>query len=172
VGIASIGGSYQPFTFTISSGTFLAVNISAVLQVPFLGINDAGDIAGTAYSSDRTTTNGFVFAGGIYTVVDFPRAGLSGGSGVNNLGQIVGVYSAPSAPFGYFGFVATLSVAATLSPTSLNFGNQSVGSTTSPQIVTLTNTGSEPLTISSIAASGDFGETNACGSSLAAGQPA
>ena len=59
---------------------------------------------------------------------------------------------------------------ATFSPTSLSFGNQTVGVSSSPQTTTLTNTGNLPLTITSIqitgADSGDFGQTNNCPSSL------
>jgi hypothetical protein len=44
-----------------------------------------------------------------------------------------------------------------------------VGSTSSAQTVTLTNTGNALLTITGIAVSGDFSETSTCGSSLAAG---
>ena len=55
---------------------------------------------------------------------------------------------------------------ASLSPTSLNFGNQTVGITSSPQYVTLQNTGNINLTITSIQItgtnSGDFGQTNNC----------
>lgn len=60
-------------------------------------------------------------------------------------------------------------------PVSLNFGNQLVGSTSAAQTVTLTNTGTATLTISGSgisitgANSGDFAETNTCGSSVAAG---
>src|SRR5262249_42453184 len=53
-----------------------------------------------------------------------------------------------------------------LSPTSLNFGNQLVGSSSAAQSVTLTNSGAATLTISSISASGDFSQTNTCPSSL------
>jgi uncharacterized repeat protein (TIGR03803 family) len=56
------------------------------------------------------------------------------------------------------------------SPTSLSFPNQTVGVSSSPQTTTLTNSGSFPLTITSIqitgADSGDFGQTNNCPSSL------
>src|SRR2546421_376632 len=55
----------------------------------------------------------------------------------------------------------------TLSPTSLTFSSQQVGTTSSPQKVTLKNTGTAALTINSIAASGDFAQTNTCGSSVA-----
>src|SRR6266403_1978684 len=43
-----------------------------------------------------------------------------------------------------------------LAPTSLTFGNQPLNTTSPAQTVTLTNTGTGPLTIISIAASGDF----------------
>jgi len=56
-----------------------------------------------------------------------------------------------------------------LSPTTLNFGNVNVGTTSSPQTVTLTNNGAKALSISSIATSASFSQTNNCGSSLNAG---
>src|SRR5205823_1443212 len=60
---------------------------------------------------------------------------------------------------------------ATLSPTSLTFASQNVGTTSAPQAATLSNSGSAPLSISSIAItgadSGDFAQTNACTNSHA-----
>ena len=56
----------------------------------------------------------------------------------------------------------------TLSPTSLNFGNQTVGTASSAQSVTLTNSQSASLTISSIAVSGDYSQTNNCATSIPA----
>lgn len=57
----------------------------------------------------------------------------------------------------------------TLSPLSLTFGNQQVGSTSASQQVTLTNAGDVPLLlIAASISSGDFTATNSCGSSLAA----
>ena len=59
-----------------------------------------------------------------------------------------------------------------LSPTSLSFGSQPVGTSGAAQNVTLTNSGNAALTITSIAInganSGDFAETNTCGASVAA----
>ena len=55
-----------------------------------------------------------------------------------------------------------------LSPTSLTFPAQRVGTSSSAQSVTLKNTGSAGLTITSITVSGDFSQTNTCGSSVAA----
>jgi hypothetical protein len=58
-------------------------------------------------------------------------------------------------------------------PTSLTFAAQVVGTTSAPQVVTLTNNLTTTLTISSIGFtgtnSGDFAQTNNCGSSVNAG---
>ena len=51
----------------------------------------------------------------------------------------------------------------------LTFGNQGVGTTSTAQIVTLTNTGEGVLTITGITVGGDFAQTNNCGASLAVG---
>ena len=63
--------------------------------------------------------------------------------------------------------------AASVSPTSLAFGNQPVSSASPAQAFTLTNSGNTALTLSGIAISGanasDFSQTNNCGSSVAAG---
>jgi hypothetical protein len=59
---------------------------------------------------------------------------------------------------------------ASLSPPNLDFGNQTVGITSSPQSITLQNTGNINLTITSIQItgtnSGDFGQKNNCPASL------
>ena len=62
---------------------------------------------------------------------------------------------------------------ATLSPTSLTFSTQAIGTTSAAKTVTLKNTGTTTLTISGIAITGtnggDFAQTHTCGSSLTAG---
>jgi hypothetical protein len=60
---------------------------------------------------------------------------------------------------------ATLSA----SPTSVAFGDQTDGTTSPAQTVTISNTGNAVASISSITAGSGFGETNTCGSSIAAG---
>ena len=54
------------------------------------------------------------------------------------------------------------STTASASPASLTFSTQAYDSTSAAQTVTVTNTGGTALTISSIAASGDFNETDSC----------
>jgi hypothetical protein len=58
----------------------------------------------------------------------------------------------------------------TLSPNSLTFGQQTIGTTSAAQSVTLTNSGGVALTLitASVTAGSDFAVTNSCGNSLAA----
>jgi hypothetical protein len=61
---------------------------------------------------------------------------------------------------------------AEVTPSSLDFGKQSVGDWTASLPVTLSNTGNAPLVISTLVMSpsfGYFGQTNDCGASIAAG---
>ena len=57
----------------------------------------------------------------------------------------------------------------TLSPSLLNFGTRLVGRRGASKTATLTNRGTTAVSISSILASGDYSQTNTCGTSLAPG---
>ncbi len=56
-----------------------------------------------------------------------------------------------------------------VSPSALNFGSVATGSKSSAQTVTVSNPTGSAASVSSIAATGDFSQTNTCGSSIAAG---
>jgi hypothetical protein len=56
-----------------------------------------------------------------------------------------------------------------VAPASLSFSSQNVGTTSASQPVALSNTGAATLTIASITASTNFGQTNTCAGSVAAG---
>lgn len=56
-----------------------------------------------------------------------------------------------------------------LSSSSLNFAGQQLGATSSAQHVTVTNGGNAAMNISGIAVSGDFAQSNNCGTALAIG---
>ena len=57
----------------------------------------------------------------------------------------------------------------TLSSSSLNFGDQTINRSSSPQTVTVTNSGTATLNISSISPTGDFSVSNDCGDPVAPG---
>ncbi len=57
----------------------------------------------------------------------------------------------------------------TTTPSALNFGPAVTGTASAPQTVTVSNPTGSAAAVSSIAATGDFAQTNTCGSSVAAG---
>ncbi len=61
-------------------------------------------------------------------------------------------------------------VGITIAPQSLTFNTASIGSSSAPQTVTLTNSGTDPLSITGIQISGSFVETNSCPATLATAQ--
>ena len=77
--------------------------------------------------------------------------------------------TAPGSPhqISLAGTGATAGAAVTLVPTSLTFGTQVVGSTSASQNITLINSGSDSLSITSITGGGEFPESNTCGSLVA-----
>lgn len=101
-------------------------------------------------------------------------AGLTYGDFYTTPGAYLGTVTVPTAPnttysFGYVASFDAISTNVTLDPApgnTLTFGGQLVGSTSTGQSVALTNSGTLPLAIGSIAASGDYAQTNTCGSSV------
>ncbi len=64
----------------------------------------------------------------------------------------------------------TAAPAVSLSPTSLNFGTKLINTTTAAKTVTLTNSGTATLNLTSIATSGDFAKSaTTCGATVASG---
>jgi len=68
-----------------------------------------------------------------------------------------------------YGLLSTLSV----SPASLDFGNQTINQASAPSSITITNTGTLPISIAGItlttAGSQPYNQTNSCGTSLSIG---
>ncbi len=60
------------------------------------------------------------------------------------------------------GMGVTSATAVTVAPTSLSFGNVTVGDVSAAQSVTITNTGTQTLTFSNFTANGDYAQTNTC----------
>ncbi len=87
---------------------------------------------------------------------------------------ITASYSGDTNFFAHTGAPLTQSVQSgplvTLSPTSLTFASQTVGTVSPPQTIILTNSGVSTLTIYTIVASGDYAVTSTCGVSITAGR--
>ena len=74
--------------------------------------------------------------------------------------------NAPTSPQQINTFGTGISPPVYWSPQSLTFKAQAIGTKSSPQTISVLNNQSQTLNISSIAASGDFAQTNNCGASL------
>jgi hypothetical protein len=57
----------------------------------------------------------------------------------------------------------------TVSPSSINFGSVNLNTSSSPSTVTITNTSTVIVNVTSITISGDYSQTNNCGSSIGVG---
>jgi hypothetical protein len=67
------------------------------------------------------------------------------------------------------GAITTLASGIAVFPSAVIFGSQTINTTAPPQLVFLTNTGADALTIASIVSSGDFAAVNNCGTSVPSG---
>jgi hypothetical protein len=143
----NVGATSLPQTVTLTTGDS-AVPISSIT----LGGPNPGDFT-------ETTTCGASVPSGSTCSFSVTFAPLAVGLRKANL-NIVDTEN---------GVVTTHVVALTgststvqLSVSSLTFATQSIGTTSAPQTVTVTNVGTQLLTISSVVASSDFGETDNC----------
>ncbi len=66
--------------------------------------------------------------------------------------------------------IAANAQTATLTPSSMSFGNVAVGANSAVKKATLTNTGAASLTITSVTISGPYSQTNTCGTTVKAGK--
>jgi hypothetical protein len=141
----------QTVTLTNSGGSVL--NLTSITA--------SGDFA-------ETNTCGSTVAAGASCAISVKFTPTATG---NRTGNLTVTDSATGSPqtVGLTGTGVASAPGVTLSSNTLTFAAQNTGSTSAAQTVTLTNSGSAALSITSIAASGDFAETNTCGSSVAAG---
>ncbi|HEV2133117.1 MAG TPA: choice-of-anchor tandem repeat GloVer-containing protein [Terracidiphilus sp.] len=168
VGQHTFKAIYSTTNSAYSSGTSNTVNIMVGKSMPTITWSTPSPIVqGTALSSAQLDASASVTGTFAYN----PPAGtvLSAGT------QTLSVTFTPADTTDYSTATASVTLtvnpaapALTISPTSLTFAAQDTGSTSPSQTLTLTNSGTAALSIASIAASGDFAETNTCGTSLAA----
>lgn len=109
----------------------------------------AVDTSGAAYVTGSTTSTNFPVISGA------PQSSYAGSnSSPNAFVAKIGQQDAPALALG---------------PQKLNFGNQALNTPSNSKTVTLMNAGSGPLGITSISASGEFSQTNNCGTVIPAG---
>jgi len=118
-------------------------------------LGGSGDEEGNGISVDGSSN---VFVTGATTSPNFPTR--------NPFQAALGTGAASNA---FISKIDTSGGSIALAPASLTFAPQGVGTTSAAQTVTVTNTDVQAVNIASIAVSGDFAQTNTCGTSLAAG---
>jgi hypothetical protein len=155
---ASLTFSSQPVDTTSAAQTFTLTN-TGVGPLTIITVATTGD-----YS--QTNTCGSSVAAGAGCTISVAFTPTSTGT---RSGTVVVTDNAANSPqtVTMIGTGATPSVP--LSPTSLNFGNQTVNTTSAVKAIKLTNNTGAKLTISKIAASGNYSQTNSCGTGGAAG---
>jgi hypothetical protein len=101
----------------------------------------------------------FSLLGGSFAVADFNQDGTPDVAASGYTGEYVSI-----APY-----VMLSTAFKAISPASLHFGPQVVGTTSAPQGITISNPSNLSFDIDSIVASANFSQTNDCGGSLAPG---
>ena len=144
-GSVASGATSPAQTVTVSNPTGSAASVS--------GISVSGDFAqsntcGSSIAANGSCTVSVTFhptATGTRTGTLTVNAG-----GVTNTVSLTGTGTAPGPVLG-------------TNPGSLTFASTVVGQSTSAQSVTVTNTGTTSATVSGVSVSGDFSQTNNCG---------
>jgi len=142
---ASVVAGQPSFVLTVNGNNFLASSV-----IDWNGVALATTFLSSQQLTATVPASAIAQAGTAQVAVYTPAPG--GGSSVSiNL-----TITAPTP-------------AATLSASSLSFGNTAQNIASSAQTIVVTNSGNATLVVSGITVTGDFSETNTCGSSLAAG---
>jgi probable HAF family extracellular repeat protein len=102
--VGSYTGTNGNAAFLYSEGVFTSLPGSVAS-----GINDAGQIVGFTQTIGNSETpgetHGYLYSNGALTTIDFPGAGVTTPSSINNVGQIAGTFRYPGATGYIHGFV-------------------------------------------------------------------
>ncbi|HLV87841.1 MAG TPA: choice-of-anchor D domain-containing protein [Candidatus Sulfotelmatobacter sp.] len=163
-------GSSPIVSLTPTSLTFTSAPLNSTSTAQTVTISNTGNatlnISGIQTTGDFGQTNNCPPSLGFGSSCQF-QVTFTPTAGGSRTGTLTLTDNAPDSPqtvtLSGSGFVTT----GTVSPASLSFSNQNVNSTSAAQVVTITNTGGNVMTVSGVSTSGDFSQTNNC-SSLAA----
>jgi parallel beta-helix repeat protein/YD repeat-containing protein len=160
------------------SGTGVQIGLSPSSLA--FGNQVVGTTSATQMVTVTNTGNSALSITSIVPSSGFTQSNNCGASLAGNASCTLAIAFAPSAiglvngliTVSYNGTQSTIVVSGTgaqigLSPSSLAFGNQVVGTTSATQMVTITNTGNSTLSITGVVPSSGFTQSNNCGTSLA-----
>jgi hypothetical protein len=170
--VALTGTGIGPLpSFTPTSLTFAAQlggTTSAAQSVTLSNTGSAAlTISGMAVNGDFSETDncGTLLAAGASCIVNVAFKPTANGTRNGSVTLVSNFNGLPSIGLTGTGQAVQVSV----SPASLTFLPILVGTPSAVQSVTYTNTGSLPISITGLSTTGDFAQTNTCGTTLAAG---
>jgi hypothetical protein len=167
--VSAPAAALSPTSLTFASQAQGTTSTSQAVTLTNSG-NAALSISTISTSGDFAQANncGTSLAAGSHCAINVTFTPTAGGTRTGTLSATDNAGGSPQSAT-LTGTGAGGAPSASLSATSLTYSGQLIGASSTAQAVKLTNAGNASLTISSITASGDFSQTNTCGSSLAAG---
>lgn len=151
-GNQALGVTSSPQTVTITNGSGAAVSISTISVSPV--------------QYQQTNNCGTTLANGASCTINVTFTPAAPGS---KPGSLSFISSGTSSPYKLFVGGTGIAPGLTFNPKPYAFGNQAVGSSSAPTAVTVTNSGTAALSISNIALSGDYSQTNNCSAPISPG---
>jgi hypothetical protein len=134
---------------TTSNAQTVTVTNTGAAGISFSGFTATGDFAVDAASTTCSTATALAASANCTVGVTFTPTTTGARTGGLTIDSNAGSGTIPLSGTG-------TAPGVTLNPSSLSFGSTGLGTTSSPQSVTLTDSGTSNLTITAIAASGDF----------------
>jgi|HubBroStandDraft_1064217.scaffolds.fasta_scaffold00370_17 hypothetical protein len=165
-------GAIAMVSLTPASLSFSATRVggsSAAQTVTLANTGDAAlSISNTQISGDYSQTNNCPASLAASSSCTFNITFSPTTTGTRN-GTLTLTDNVPSSPQTVTLTGSGYATTATVGPASLTFASQALNTSSVAQLVTVTNTGSNSIAISSVAVSGNFGQTSSCSTVAANG---
>ncbi len=184
----SLKGGADAFVAKIASQTFVSVSpLKLTYTTQVIGTTSAGKKLTLTNNGSSTLTINKIYVAGV-NAVDFAETnncpGMLAAGGTCTIWvtftptakdkrkAVLAISDSDPTRLQAVALIGTGTVV-NLSPKTLRFGNQPVGTASAPKTVTLTNTGSATLNFTGISIAGsdagDFAQTNTCGTGIGGG---
>jgi hypothetical protein len=172
---AAMAGKVTVDNILIQQSPFEAIQFVSGSSITNVSINNATiqntgtwvvqeQVGGSATISNSTAT-GTQAPGAVYNCgVGFTLTDGGGNSGITSPTACTNIDSPAFPPY-----LPDNGSLISISPTAVGFGSVATGATSATQSVTVTNSGSAAAPVTGVSVSGDFSQTNTCGTSIAAG---
>jgi hypothetical protein len=172
---AAMSGLVNVDNILIQQSPFEAIQFVSGSSITNVKINNATiqntgtwviqeQVGGSATISNSTAT-GTQAPGAVYNCgVGFTLTDGGGNSGITSPTACTNISNPAFPPY-----LPDNGSLISISPTAVGFGSVATGATSAAQSVTVTNSGSSAAPVTAVSTTGDFSQTNTCGTSIAAG---